>query len=345
MVVTVLLMEFTAGMGTTAVFVLAALVWLAYLIPVWSKQREVRAAELEATRLQHTLRALTETTELSEAVAFDVRARDIARQRKLLEREVRLREAQKHREAVAKAREIDAQIRRIEQEVKVVVQSSTTRQARLRRTKLACTITGLVALAAAVVGLAVPGLWALTLAAVLLLAVAVSGLVMVNRSAKQIALVSSAAREQTEAVLRESAVQQPVADDQAAHQLQQSSLPTEEHMRSRSWTPQDVPEQRTTAPSREEYQELMAERIREALRREGAAAKTSAASEESFAELVGFDAEGDQVDTAEQRRVNAEDAKVADGRTVAPSLSEAAAEGADTDAVFDVHAAFSRRVG
>ena len=332
-------------MGTTAVFVLAALVWLAYLIPVWSKQREVRAAELEATRLQHTLRALTETTELSEAVAFDVRARDIARQRKLLEREVRLREAQKHREAVAKAREIDAQIKRIEQEVKVVVQSSTTRQARLRRTKLACTITGLVAIAAAVVGLVVPGLWALTLAAVLLFAVAVSGLVMVNRSARQIAIVSSAARAQTEAVLRESGVQQPASED-AAHRLQQSSLPTEEHMRSRSWTPQEVPEQRTTAPSREEYQELMAERIREALRREGAAAREGAvAQEESFAALVGFDAEGEQVDTAEQRRIAAEQAKVADGRTVAPSLSEAAAEGADTDAVFDVHAAFSRRVG
>lgn len=337
LLVTVLRMDFTAGMGTTAVFVLAAIVWLAYLIPVWSKQREVRAAEIEAARLQNTLRALTETTELSEAVAFDVRARDLARQRKLLEREVRLREAQKHREAVAKAREIDAQIKKIEQEVKVAVQSSTTRQARLRRTKLACTVTGMVAIAAVAMGLLVPGFWAVSIAAALLLAVAVSGLVMVNRSSREIALVSRAAREQTAAVISR--------HDSLAVREQLSSLPTEEHMRSRSWTPNEVPAQRTDAPSREEYQELMADRIREALRREAAEARSAAAKpEESFAELVGFDSEGEQVDTAEQRRIAARKAKVADGRTVAPSLAEAAEE-SDTGAVFDVHAAFSRRVG
>lgn len=322
-------MEFTAGLGTTAVFVLAAIVWLAYLIPVWSRQREVRAAEVEAAKLQHTLRALTATTELSEAVAFDVRARDIARQRKILEREVRLREAQKHRDAVAKAREIDAQIKRIEQEVRVAVQNSTSRKSRLRRTKLACTATGLVAIAAVVVGLVVPGLWALVVGAGLLLAVAIAGLVMVNRSSREIARVSSAAQSQTQTVLREAEVRERDAS---------ASLETEEHMRSRSWTPQEVPAQHSAAPSREEYQELMAERIREALRREATANRAQSRVEETFAELVGFDSEGEQVVTGEAPAV-------ADGRSVAPSLTEAAEEGADTGAVFDVHAAFSRRAG
>ena len=321
-------MEFTAGLGTTAVFVLAAVVWLAYLIPVWSRQREVRAAEIEAARLQHTLRALTETTELSEAVTFDVRARDIARQRKLLEREVRLREAQKHREAVAKAREIDAQIKRIEQEVRVAVQNSTSRKSRLRRTKLACTGTAAVAIAAAVAGIVVPGLWALTIGAGLLLAVAITGLVMVNRSSREIAKVASAADAQTQTVLREAEVREREA----------TSLETEEHMRSRSWTPQEVPAQRSQAPSREEYQELMAERIREALRREAALERAETRAEESFAELVGFDSEGDRIETGTVPAV-------AEGSTVAPSLQEAAEEGADTGAVFDVHAAFSRRAG
>lgn len=334
-------MDFTAGLGTSAVFVLAAVVWLAYLVPVWAKQRESAAAEAEAARLQRTLHALSETTQAGEAIELDLRTRELARTRRLMEKEVRLREAQARAEAVARAREIDAQIKKIEREVHVVVKSSTTRLERLRRTKLACTATGAVAAVGMLIGAVVPGLWLVVVAAGLLLAVAACGLVMVNRTSRHASRVAAAAQERTEAVLRESGIV-PSADLEAVVQRVRqaaSEAETEEHMRSRVWTPQTVPAQRTTVPSREEYAAAMAERIQEAVRREAAEAMRQPRTQPTFETLVG-DAAAPDAAPQPAAAVSAQDSA-----SVAPSLHEAEEASDDEQLAFDVRAAFRRRVG
>lgn len=350
-------MDFTAGMGTSAVFVLAAVVWLAYLVPVWAKRREQSTAEIEASRLQRTLQALSETTEVGKAVELDLRAKDLARTRKLMEKEVRLREARARADAVQRAREIDEQIKRIEREVKVVVRSSTTRMARLRRTKLACTFTAAAAVIGLLTGILAPGLLAVAITAGVLLAVAVAGLVMVNRASRQISRVASAAQRETSAVLRESGVVFTQAQYETSSTTGADALPaaaeqeTEEHMRSRSWTPQQVPPQRSVAQSREEYAASMAERIQDAIRRETAAQRQAIQQPEPFSTLVGLEEDAGVINSdgaAPRRRTGptysapVKPAKAAS--PVAPSLSEVD-ESAEEEIAFDVRAAFARRLG
>lgn len=354
-------MDFTAGMGTSAVFVLAAIVWLAYLVPVWAKRRELSTAEIEAARLQRTLQALSETTEAGKAVELDLRAKEIARTRKLMEKEVRLREARARAEAVQRAREIDEQIKRIEREVKVVVRSSTTRMARLRRTKLACTFTALVALVGLATGILVTSLWPVAIAAAALLLIAAAGLVMVNRSSRQVARVATEAKRETDAVLRETGViaareKLESASTTGVDARAAAAEETEEHMRSRSWSPQQVPEQRSSAQSREEYAVSMAERIQEAIRREVAEQGREYHRVESFSEVMGIEEEpeGARVSVAgnASRRNGAShsapvqrDAEASSAQKVAPSLSEVEDTATEEDVAFDVRAAFARRLG
>lgn len=354
-----LCMDFTAGIGTSAVFVLAAIVWLAYLVPVWAKRRELSTAEIEAARLQRTLRALSETTEAGKAVELDLRAKEIARTRKLMEKEVRLREARARAEAIQQARAIDEQIKRIEREVKVVVRSSTTRMARLRRTKLACTFTALAAIAGLVAGTLVPGLWPVAAAAGALLLIAVAGLVMVNRSSRQVSRIATAAQRETDAVLRETGVI-GARDEDAVGAASSSRTATaveetEEHMRSRSWSPRQVPPQRSSAQSREEYAALMAERIQEAIRREVAEQGRAFKAQESFSELVGFEEHEGGIAAGNGRAAHKTGASHSAPVTrssaskpvpsVAPSLSEVDERVDDEEMAFDVRAAFARRLG
>jgi len=57
-------MELT-GLGGGLMLAIAAVLWLAYLLPNWFKQREYLATEKNAVRLQQTIRVLAETTEVS----------------------------------------------------------------------------------------------------------------------------------------------------------------------------------------------------------------------------------------------------------------------------------------
>lgn len=55
-------MEFT-GLGGGVMLLIAAALWLVYLVPSWLKRREYLATERNAVRLQQTIRVLAETTE------------------------------------------------------------------------------------------------------------------------------------------------------------------------------------------------------------------------------------------------------------------------------------------
>ena len=98
-----------AGLGTTLVLIIAVVLWVAYLVPVWTRKREYLATERNAIRLQQTLRIMAESAEAPEEVQLEADARTIAVQQKAVEREVR-----------------------------AAVKSTVSRAQRLRRTRLAC---------------------------------------------------------------------------------------------------------------------------------------------------------------------------------------------------------------
>ncbi|MFD4420585.1 hypothetical protein ACFWN7_03660 [Agromyces sp. NPDC058484] len=62
----------------------AALLWIAYLLPSWLRRRQYLATERNAVRLQQTLRILAETAETPEAVRVEATAREVATQQRIL---------------------------------------------------------------------------------------------------------------------------------------------------------------------------------------------------------------------------------------------------------------------
>jgi hypothetical protein len=90
------------GFGSSIVIALAALLWLAYLVPTWFRRREYLATERKALRLQQTLRIMAETAELPEQVRAETSARSAAAQEKLL-RAQQLRESAAARAELAAA--------------------------------------------------------------------------------------------------------------------------------------------------------------------------------------------------------------------------------------------------
>jgi hypothetical protein len=62
----------------------AALLWIAYLLPSWLRRRQYLATERNAVRLQQTLRILAETAETPEAVRVEATAREVVVQQRIL---------------------------------------------------------------------------------------------------------------------------------------------------------------------------------------------------------------------------------------------------------------------
>lgn len=74
------------GLGGGVLIALAAALWLIYLIPSWLRRREYLATELNAVRLQQTLRVLAETAEVPVAVRAETTARSVAEHERALRR-------------------------------------------------------------------------------------------------------------------------------------------------------------------------------------------------------------------------------------------------------------------
>ncbi|MFF1878516.1 hypothetical protein [Leifsonia sp. NPDC058230] len=91
-------------MGGGVVVAIAAVLWLAYLIPVWSRRREYLATERNAVRLQQTLRILAETSEIPEEVRLEANARAVAEQQRILKRVQQKTLAEARATAAAEAR-------------------------------------------------------------------------------------------------------------------------------------------------------------------------------------------------------------------------------------------------
>lgn len=117
--------------GGGVIFVVAALLWAAVLVPSWVRRREFRAAERNALRLQRTLRVLAETAEVPTEVRVEATAREALAREKLLRTAQRQQEAERTAQlAEARAAQVRAEIRAQQMKRK---QAALSRAARLRR--------------------------------------------------------------------------------------------------------------------------------------------------------------------------------------------------------------------
>jgi hypothetical protein len=64
----------------------AAVLWVAYLMPTWSRRKQYQATERNAVRLQQALRVLAETAEIPQQVRLEATARTLADQQRVLAR-------------------------------------------------------------------------------------------------------------------------------------------------------------------------------------------------------------------------------------------------------------------
>lgn len=117
--------------GGGLIFVVAALLWAAVLVPSWVRRREFKAAEQNALRLQRTLRVLAETAEVPTEVRVEATAREALAQERLL------RTAQRQQEAERKAELTEARTAQIRAEMRAQQmrrkQAALVRAAKLRR--------------------------------------------------------------------------------------------------------------------------------------------------------------------------------------------------------------------
>lgn len=75
--------------GTTVLLLVAAALWLTYLVPVWLQRSEYYATERNAARLGQTLRLLATTSEAPQELKAELRARSIAKKEREANRQLR----------------------------------------------------------------------------------------------------------------------------------------------------------------------------------------------------------------------------------------------------------------
>ncbi|TFD61427.1 hypothetical protein E3T39_05045 [Cryobacterium suzukii] len=74
------------ALGGGVMVAVAAVLWVAYLMPTWSRRKQFQATERNAVRLQQTLRILAETAEVPQQVRLEANARTVAEQQRILAR-------------------------------------------------------------------------------------------------------------------------------------------------------------------------------------------------------------------------------------------------------------------
>lgn len=71
-------------LGGGLVFVIAAALWIMYLIPTYLRRKNFDATERNAVRMQQTIRALAETADVPEEVRVEASARAVIEQKRVL---------------------------------------------------------------------------------------------------------------------------------------------------------------------------------------------------------------------------------------------------------------------
>jgi hypothetical protein len=231
------------GLSSSVVIVLAAVLWLVYLIPTWLRRREYLSTERNAVRLQQTLRIMAETAEVPNQVRIEATTRSVAAQEKILQREMQRTQAIARAQDAAAARAAARQLAETAPAIAASVAPTSLASRRLRRSRALTTVALLAALVAVGFGIgqAVAGAGAVLLVAGAVVAVgAVALLVQINQ-------VSSARAQLARAV-------QPAARPVEVFDAHVPSAPAQP-VRT-SWTPMPVPKplylSRSEAPAAEQ---------------------------------------------------------------------------------------------
>ncbi|MGN7191605.1 hypothetical protein [Curtobacterium sp. MCBA15_004] len=269
-----------AGIGSWGggiVLLIAAVLWVVYLMPSWAARRQYLATERNAIRLQQTLRILAQTAELPDEVRIEMNAKSLAEAQRVARSEeakraaiVRAHEAARQREITRRLAEQQPQLERVSS-----VPALTAR--RMRRSRLGATLFGAVGVVVAlVVFVAAPGLWLLGVAGLL----AAGGSAAVLAQLHQVAHARKArAAAGAAKVSRASRPTSTWTDPAPPLSTEQPA----EAARDRSWTPAGVPKPlyverpAAPAPSPESSAELAA-RLRERVAEAKAAAEAEAAA-------------------------------------------------------------------
>ncbi|WFR67136.1 hypothetical protein P9139_00155 [Curtobacterium flaccumfaciens] len=128
-----------AGIGSWGggiVLLIAAVLWLVYLMPSWAARRQYLATERNAIRLQQTLRILAQTAELPDEVRVEMNAKSLAEAQRVARSEEAKRTAIVRAHEAARQREIT---RRLAEQAPVLERVSSVpalTAMRMRRSRL-----------------------------------------------------------------------------------------------------------------------------------------------------------------------------------------------------------------
>lgn len=140
-------------LGGGVIVLVAALLWLVYLLPSWNSRRQYDAAERNAVRLNQALRVLAETSETPEEVRLELNARTALAQQKLARRALAEREQTALEQNKIELEQAKIELERARDERVAALSAPDVRRARARRRlRLALTVLGIIAVAAAVWG-------------------------------------------------------------------------------------------------------------------------------------------------------------------------------------------------
>lgn len=229
-------------LGGGVIVLVAALLWLVYLLPSWHSRRQFDAAERNAVRLNQALRVLAETSETPDEVRVELNARTALAQQRLARRAL----AERERVVLEQSR-IDLERARSERAAARYAPLARRTRAR-RRTRLIVTALGVLAIAAAVWG----AYDVVATGSQLLLWSSVAGAVLAALVLRRMARVGARAVEKTADVA-----------PRAAAGVQDVPILADE----RTWAPRDLPRPLTASAGSRASAVLDAAAAREALRK------------------------------------------------------------------------------
>ncbi|WKK71891.1 hypothetical protein Q0F99_01705 [Rathayibacter oskolensis] len=224
-------------LGGGVVWALAAVLWVAYLIPTWMRRRSYNATERNAVRLQQTLRILAETAEVPEHVRAEATAREVA----LQQRRLRVTETRRRAEEKAQAMEL-AQAEKAAREALRRAAASTRRSTQTGpsalRWRQGAALTVLVGFVAALVGLVMlpfGGTGAVPLVGALLLAAGLGTLILLAPGRRRQAAPAAVATDTGEIARRRAEVFEAELTEESEAE---EEAPVAAEAR---WTPQPLP--------------------------------------------------------------------------------------------------------
>ncbi len=228
-------------LGGGVIVLVAALLWLVYLLPSWHSRRQFDAAERNAVRLNQALRVLAETSETPEEVHLELNARTALAQQKLARRAL----AEREQVALEQSR-IDLEQARAERAA-ARANPVARRTRERRRTRLLITTIGLLAVAASVWG----AFDVVTTGSQAILWTGIAGAVTAGLLLRRMSRVGI-----------RSTIRATDAAPQTASRLQDVPLPADQ----RAWEPRNLPRPLTASAGSRAAAVLDAEAAREALR-------------------------------------------------------------------------------